>query len=71
VSDSLLKSLHEREFLLVESGIFRNSVDEVGAMPSLQLARYLIDEEFIAGDLDAVPGIEVCKVCQQFGEFVP
>jgi hypothetical protein len=39
-------------------------------MPLLQFARYIFDEQLIAGNRQAVLGIEVFKVCEQFGEFV-
>ena len=68
-SDYLLESFDERQFFLVESGIFRNGVDDVRGVPFLQLAGDVVDEEFVAGKGQAVLGIEVREVREFVGEL--
>ena len=69
-SDSLLESLDEREFFLVQRGIFGNGKDDLGRVPFLQLVGGVTDEESIAGNRQAVFGIEVCKVYKLAYELV-
>ena len=69
-ADDLLESFDEREFFLVERGVFRDGEDDVGGVPFLQLEGDVVDEEFVAGNGQAVLGIEVCEVRELFGELV-
>jgi hypothetical protein len=69
-SDDLLESFDEREFFLVERGVFGDGEDRVGGVPFLQLDCDVIDEEFVAGNGQAVLGIEVCEVRELVGELV-
>jgi hypothetical protein len=39
-------------------------------VPFLQLAGYVVDEEFVAGNGQTVLGIEVCEVREPVGELV-
>jgi hypothetical protein len=45
-----LRAFDEREFLLVERGVFGDGGDDVGRVPFLQLARNVVDKKFVAGD---------------------
>ena len=69
-SDDLLESFDEREFFLVERGVFGNDEDDVGRVPSLQLAGDVVDEEFVARNRQAVLGIEVFEVRELVDELV-
>jgi hypothetical protein len=61
-SDDLPESLDERQFFLVECGVFRYGVDDVWRVPFLQLEGDVADEEFVVGNGQAVLGIEVREV---------
>jgi hypothetical protein len=69
-SDDLLESIDEREFFLVECGVFGDGEDDVGRVPSLQLEGDVVDEEFVAGNGQTVLGIEVCEVREFVDELV-
>lgn len=68
--DDLFESFDERKFLLVELGVFGDGKDNVGRVPFLQLKGDVVNEEFVAGNGQAVLGIEVCEVRELAGEFV-
>jgi hypothetical protein len=63
-------SFDEPELLLVESGIFGNREDNGGRTPLLQLTNKLAGGELVAGNGDAVFGIEVREVSEHAGELV-
>ena len=69
-SDDLLESFSEREFLLVERRVFRNCKDDVGRVSFPQLDCDVVDEEFVAGNGQAVLGIEVREVCELVSKLV-
>jgi hypothetical protein len=69
-ADNLLESFDEREFSLIERGIFGDCEDYVGRVPFLQLDRCVFDEEFVPGNRQAVFGIEVFKVGELAGELM-
>lgn len=69
-SDDLLESLDEREFFLVKRGVFGDGEDDFGRVPFLQLEGDIVDEQFVAGNGQAVLGIEVREVRELVGELV-
>jgi len=69
-SDDLLESLDEREFFLVERGVFGDDKDDFGTVPFLQLEGDVVDEQFVARNGQAVLGIEICEVRELVGELV-
>lgn len=68
-SDDLFESVDEREFFLIERGVLGDGENDVGRVSFLQLEGDVVDEEFVAGNGQAVPGIEVCEVCELVGEL--
>src|SRR5437588_553543 len=67
--DDLLESLDERQLFLVERGVFRDGVDDVRRVPFLQLESDVVDEEFVAGNGQAVLRIEVREVREFVGKL--
>jgi hypothetical protein len=69
-SDDLLECFDEREFFLIECGVFGDYEDDVGRMPFLQLDCDVVDQEFVAGrNGEAILGIKVCEVRELVGEL--
>jgi len=69
-SDRLLESFEKQQFLLIERGVFRDCENNARRVPFLQLNGDVLDEKFVAGNRNAVLGIEVCEVRELVGELV-